>query len=57
MAKKRVLFASNYCGIRTGFGGFMREILTYLYKTGKYELGLFAAGMSWEHDDFARWPW
>ncbi len=57
MPKKRVLFHSNYAGAKTGFGGFMREILSYLYKTGKYDLTLFAAGMTWEHKDFARWPW
>lgn len=57
MIKKKIAFSSNYCGAKTGFGGFMREIMSYLYKTGKYELSLFAAGMTWEHGDFARWPW
>ncbi len=57
MRKKKVLFHSNYAGAKTGFGGFMREILGYLYSTGKYDLTLFAAGLPWEHADFQRWPW
>ena len=55
--KKKVLFMSDYCGAKTGFGGFMREILFYLYKTGKYELYLYGQGMTWTNPDFARWPW
>ena len=55
--RKKVAFCSNYCGAKTGFGGFMREILSYLYKTGKYDLTLYAAGMTWNHGDFERWPW
>ena len=54
--KKKILFHSNYCGAPTGFGGFMRELLTYLYKTNKYELFLYASGATWESPDFARWP-
>lgn len=49
--------ATNHCGAKTGFGGFAKELLTYLYKTGKYDLTLYAAGMTWEHPDFQRWPW
>lgn len=55
--KKRVLFHSNYCGVATGFGLFMRELLGYLYKTGKYDLHLYASGVTWNNPDFARWPW
>lgn len=55
--KKKVLFHSNYAGLKTGFGGFMREILFHLHATGKYELFLYAAGVQWSSADFARWPW
>lgn len=55
--KKKVLFHSNYCGANTGFGRYMKEILAYLYKTNKYEICLYAAGMPWEHPEFNRWPW
>src|SRR3990167_181235 len=55
--KKKILFHSNYANTASGFGGFMRELLPYLYKTGKYEIYLYAMGMNWRHPDFARFPW
>jgi len=57
LKRKKVLFHSNYCDAPTGFGGFMKEILTYLYKTNKYDLYLYASGVTWENADFERWPW
>lgn len=57
MRKKRVLFHTNYPAAKTGFGRFAKSILSYLYSTGKYELFLYANGMSWLHPDFARFPW
>ncbi|NJO61238.1 MAG: hypothetical protein HC836_24195 [Richelia sp. RM2_1_2] len=57
MKKKKILLHSNYCGAPTGFGGFANELLTYLYKTGKYELYHFASGLPWSNPEFARWPW
>lgn len=57
MIKKKVLFHTDYCGASTGFGGFCKEILTYLWKTGKYELHLYAGGTMWDNHDFNRYPW
>lgn len=57
MIKRKVLFHSNYCGVATGFGGYIREIFEYLYKTGKYDLHLYATGVQWENLDYKRWPW
>ena len=54
--KKKIVFASNSASAKTGFGGYIREIMTHLYKTGKYELVLYAAGSPWEAPDAARWP-
>ena len=55
--KKRVVFASNSASAKTGFGGYIREIMTYLYKTGKYDLTLYSAGSTWDAPDASRWPW
>jgi len=57
LRKKRVLISGNYCGLKTGFGGFMRELLTYLYKTGKYELHLLAGAVTEGYPEFSKWPW
>lgn len=54
--KKRVLWHSNLINSPTGFGQFIKEIMLYLHKTGKYELCNFGAGTSWDNPDFARWP-
>ena len=55
--KKRVLFLTDYAGIYTGFGRQIRSLLSYLYKTGKYELINVAGGMSAQNPDFERFPW
>lgn len=57
MIKKKVLIHSNYPGAPTGFGGFMRELLCYLYKLNKYEITMYAGGMPWETPEFQRFPW
>lgn len=57
MRKKRVLFHSNFCLAKTGFGRYMKAILSHLYATDKYELGLFASGMPYYHPDYSRFPW
>lgn len=38
MRKKRVLIHSNFCKAFTGFGKNQKNILKYLYNTGKYEV-------------------
>lgn len=55
--RKKVLFHSNYPNAPTGFGGFMRELLSYLYKLNKYEITMYAGGMPWETPEFQRFPW
>ncbi len=55
--KKKVLFHSDYCGAATGFGGFMEELLTYLYKTNKYEIFLYSCGSHWQNHEYTKWPW
>ena len=38
MHKKKILFLSNHSRKFTGFGKNLKNILTYLYKTGKYDI-------------------
>lgn len=38
MRKKRILFCSEATFLNTGYATYTREILNYLYSTGKYEL-------------------
>jgi hypothetical protein len=55
--KPTVIFHSNYSLAKTGFGRNARAILTYLYKTGKYNLVNYACGMPEKHAEFQRMPW
>tara|TARA_R110000824_G_scaffold3379_1_gene15971 strand:- start:1781 stop:3688 length:1908 start_codon:yes stop_codon:yes gene_type:complete len=45
MHKKKILFISNHSRRFTGFGKNLKNILTHLYKTGKYELVEAANGV------------
>ena len=45
MTKKKILFLSNHHRKFTGFGKNLKNILTFLYKTGKYEIVEGANGM------------
>ena len=45
MRKKRILFLTDYAGAFTGFGKQCKLLLTYLYKTGKYEILNLAQGV------------
>lgn len=55
--KKKILIHSNHCRARTGFGKHMKHLITYLYKTGKYEIIEFANGIQWNDPKLSRLPW
>lgn len=55
--KKRILFNSNYSRMLTGFGKNTKNVLTYLQKTGKYELLEYASQMVDGHPDLQTLPW
>ena len=57
MSKKKILFHSNSAKAFTGFGKNAKNILRYLYKTGKYELVELANGMQWGHPSLLLRPW
>lgn len=57
MRKKRVLFLTDYAGVNTGFGKNIKLLLSYLYKTGKYELFHAACGVGQDNPEFERFPW
>ena len=57
MRKKRILFLSDYAGAFTGFGKQCKLLLTYLYKTGKYEILNVAQGLSKHGGHEHKFPW
>lgn len=54
---KKVLIHSNHSKALTGFGKHTKNLLIYLFKTGKYELVEFANGKKWSDPDLAKLPW
>lgn len=57
MKKKKILIHSNHCRAKTGFGKHMKNLLTYLYKTGKYDIIEFANGRQWNDPSLSSLPW
>ena len=57
MKKKKDLFQSDYSLAKTGFGRNARAILSYLYKTDKYELVHYCCGAPHTAPFLEKTPW
>ena len=55
--KKKILIHSNYCRAFTGFGKNKKNIMRYLFDTGKYELMELANGLQWGDGATETVPW
>lgn len=55
--KKTVVFQSNHSRIFTGFGKNMKNVLRYLYRTGKYNLIEFANTRHKDAPELKTLPW
>ena len=55
--KKKIVLHSNHFRVKTGFGKHMKHLLTYLHKTGKYDIVEFANGKNWFDPDLKNLPW
>ena len=57
MAKKKILYHSNFSKIFTGFGKNAKNILSYLQRTGKYDLVEFSNGITNGSPELNKLPW
>lgn len=57
MNKKTILIHSNFCKAFTGFGKNKKNILRYLFKTGKYNIVELSNGRHWQDPEMERMPW
>jgi glycosyltransferase involved in cell wall biosynthesis len=57
MNKKTVLIHSNFCKAFTGFGKNKKNILRYLYSTGKYNVVEAANGLHFNAPETNKVPW
>lgn len=55
--KKTVLIHSNFCRAYTGFGKNKKNILRYLYNTGKYNIVELSNGVQWDDPATKLLPW
>jgi glycosyltransferase involved in cell wall biosynthesis len=55
--KKKILYHSNFSNILSGFGKNAKNILTYLYSTGKYEVVELSNGVTEGHNELDFLPW
>ena len=55
--KKRLLFQSDFSLAKTGFGRNSRDVLSYLYSTGKYEILHYCCGIPQNNPALNRTPW
>lgn len=57
MRKKKVLIQTDFSLVKSGFGRNAKSILTYLYKTGKYDLVNYCAGIVENYYELQKTPW
>jgi len=55
--KKKFLYHSDFTLAKTGFGRVSKSLLTYLYKTNKYDIVHYCCGMQDGNPDLLRTPW
>jgi glycosyltransferase involved in cell wall biosynthesis len=55
--KKKILFQSDFSLIKTGFARNAKEVLSYLYETGKYDIVHYCCGVEENSPDLKRTPW
>lgn len=55
--KKKIIIHSNFCKAFTGFGKHKKNLLKYLYKTGKYEIVELANAHNKDADLLKNTPW
>ena len=57
MRKKKIVFQSDFALAKTGFGRNAKAILSYLHKTGKYDLVHYCCGTNWSNAELQATPW
>ena len=56
-SKKKILFHSGHSRQFSGFGKNCKNVLKYLYSTGKYEIVEFANSYRWDDKTLKTVPW
>lgn len=57
MAKRKVIWLSNFPILKTGLARNTRSVLEYLYKTDKYEIISYSQGVPYDSPEYSRFPY
>ena len=57
MKKKKILYQSDFALAKTGFAKIAKNLLTYLYNTGKYEVVEYCCGLQYSNPELKKTPW
>jgi glycosyltransferase involved in cell wall biosynthesis len=55
--KKKIVYQSDFSLAKTGFGRASKALLTYLYKTNKYDIVHYCCGMQYSNPELKKTPW
>ena len=55
--KKKVLLHTDFAIAKTGFARAAKALLSYLWKTGKYEIVQYCCSVAWSNPELQRVPW
>ena len=55
--KKKIVYQSDFSLAKTGFGRASKALLTYLYKTNKYDIIHYCCGMQYSNPELKKTPW
>ena len=54
---KKIFYHSDSALSKTGFGRHAKALLSYLYKTGKYEITAYCCGYNYSNSALKKTPW
>jgi len=55
--KKKILLHTDFAIAKTGFARAAKALLTYLWKTGKYDIVQYCCSVAWSNPELQRVPW
>lgn len=55
--KKKIVYQSDFSLAKTGFGRAAKALLTFLYKTGKYDIVHYCCGLQYSNPELKKTPW
>jgi len=55
--RKKIVYQSDFALAKTGFGRAAKALLSYLYKTNKYDIVHYCCGLQYSNPELKKTPW